>query len=88
MDRFKIISTVSIILFIGLLITSCEDAGDRTNNEMYGNEKSALTVRINNTIDRIDAKIDELENRLDTANEETAENINDQVDKLKDRIEE
>ncbi len=91
MERIKIISTVIIFLFIGLLITSCENTGDNTNNgnnRMYENEKSALTVRINNTIERIDAKIDELEKRLDKASEETAEKINDQVEKLRERREE
>jgi len=70
---------------MGLLITSCEDASENANNLMYGNEKSELAIKINNTIERIDAKIDELENWLDNANEESAERINDQVDKLKDR---
>lgn len=85
MERIKIISTVIIFLFMGLLITSCEDASENANNLMYGNEKSELAIKINNTIERIDAKIDELENWLDNANEESAERINDQVDKLKDR---
>jgi hypothetical protein len=69
MERIKIISTVIIFLVIGLLITSCEDASENANSLMYGHEKSALTVKINNTIDRIDTKIDELEKRLDNANE-------------------
>ena len=88
MERLKIISTVIIFLFMGLLITSCKDASENANNLMYGNEKLALTDRINNTINRIDAKIDELENRLDKATEETVKKINDQVDKLKERREE
>lgn len=88
MERIKIISTVIIFMFMGLLITSCENSGDSANIEMYGNEKSVLSIRINNTIAKIDEKIDELENRLDTAKEETAEKINDQVDKLKERREE
>ncbi len=88
MERIKIISTVIIFMFMGLSITSCENSGDSANIEMYGNEKSVLSIRINNTIAKIDEKIDELENRLDTAKEETAEKINDQVDKLKERREE
>ena len=88
MERIKIFLTVIIFLFMGLLITSCENDGDRTKNEMYGKEKSELTLRINHTIDRIDEKIVEMENRLDKASEETAEKINDQVDKLKERREE
>lgn len=88
MERIEIISTVIIFLFIGLLITSCKDASENANNLMYGNEKPILTDRINKTIDRIDAKIDELENLLHNANEVTAKKINDQVDKLKDRREE
>ena len=85
MERLKIITTIIIFLFMGLLITSCKDASENANNLMYGNEKLALTDRINNTINRIDAKIDELEKRLDNASEETIKNINDQVEKLKDR---
>lgn len=46
MEKIKIISTVIIFLFMGLLMTSCNDAGDYANTEKYGNEKSALTVRI------------------------------------------
>ena len=88
MERNKIKTSIIIFLFMGLLTTSCEDAGDRIDNEMYSNEKSALTVRINNTIDRIDSKIDELEDRLDKANEKTAESINERIDKLKERREE
>ena len=88
MERIKIISTVIIFLFMGLLITSCKDASENANNLMYGNEKLALTDRINNTINRIDAKIGELENRLDKATEETTEKINEQLDKLKERREE
>jgi len=88
MEKIKFISAVIIFLFMGLLITSCEDASENANNLMYGDEKSELAIKINNTIERIDAKIDELKKRLDKATEETAEKINDQVDKLKERREE
>ena len=85
METRKIITTIIISIFIGLLITSCEDASEDANNLMYGNERSELAIKINNTIERIESKIDELENRLDNADKETAERINDQVAKLKDR---
>ncbi len=88
MERLKIFSNIILFLFTGLLITSCENAGDRTDNDMYENEKSALTIRINNTINRIDAKSDELEKRLDNASEENVTKINDQVVKFKERREE
>ena len=65
---------------MGLLITSCEDASENANNLMYGDEKSELATKINNTIERIDAKIYELKKRLDKSTEESAEKINDQVD--------
>ena len=44
--------------------------------------------KINNSIKNIDVKIEELNNKLDTASEETVDNINDNIDKLKDRKEE
>jgi predicted nucleic acid-binding Zn-ribbon protein len=85
MERLKIITNIIISIFIGLLITSCEDASENANNLMYGNERSELAIKINNTIERIESKIDELENRHENANKETAEKINDQLQKLKDR---
>lgn len=81
MKNLRAILSLFVVVSVGLLITSC----DNKNDNRYDADRSELSMRIDNTIQKIDAKIVDLKNRRDNASEETVENINDRIDKLQDR---
>lgn len=84
MKHLKILLIVIVFFTTGFMLISCKDEKE----DRYYSERSELNIKINNSIKNIDAKIEELNNRLDTASEKTADTINENIEKLKDRKEE
>ncbi len=82
MKHIKVLSIVSILFVAGFVLAACSEKDDR-----YQAERSELTLKLNESIRKIDLKIADLERQREGAAESVQDMIDKNIETLKERKE-
>lgn len=82
MKHIKALSLVSILFVASFVLSACSEKDDR-----YQAERSELTLKLNESIRKIDLKIADLERQREGASESVTDMIDKNIDTLKERKE-
>jgi len=82
MKHIKALSLVSILFVASFVLSACSEKDDR-----YQAERSELTLKLNESIRKIDLKITDLERQREGASESVTDMIDKNIDTLKERKE-